>query len=87
MYNPIEGVTEKDETLSRSLFELMFGRKPRESVSLLYEKLEGNGQSKELADYILESKGRITFAYRVARNNLLDALSKMKNYFHKKNAR
>lgn len=74
----------KQESLGYSPFELMFGRRPREGLRLIYEACVGKEEPEQLATYISKLKGRMECARRLARENLEGVQEKMKVRYDRK---
>ena len=73
--------TVRHASLGVSSFELMFGRRPREALRVIYEKIMGNPQPENLADYIRKLRSRMECARRLARENMEESQDKMKERY------
>ena len=76
--------TAKHEGLGYSPFELMFGRRPRENLRILYESWEEEMQPQPLTEYVTKLRDRLRCAHDLARENLEKAQQKMKEYYDRK---
>ena len=72
------------ESLGYSPFELMFGRKARENLRVLFESWEGEAEPEKLAKYIIRFRDRMACVQRLAKKNMETAQGKMKKYFDRK---
>ena len=74
----------KQDSLQHSPFELMFGRKPRENLRIIYELYKGEEPPQQLAEYISKLEERMKCARRLAADNLMNVQDYMKAKYDKK---
>lgn len=74
----------RKESLGYSPYELMFGRKPRENLRILYEVCVEEGETEKLAGYVVKMRKRIECARRLASENLETVQAKIKITYDKR---
>ena len=76
--------TARHEGLGFSPFELLFGRRPRENLRILYEGWEGETEPEPLAEYVTKLRDRMRCAHEIARQNMQIAQDRMKVHYDKR---